>query len=255
MPILELVGVRKQFGELVAVDNMDLTIEEGELRGLIGPNGSGKTTLFNLISGFFPVTSGKVIWQGEDITDDKAHVIVGKGLARTFQLTTLYKDITVLKNVIIACHLHVGMGIFQQVLMTAKTRRKEKAIEEKALGLLEAMDIVHVKDEIAGDLPHGHQRSLGIAIALATEPKLLLLDEPVTGMNPTETEVMMEKIKKLRDRGITILIVEHDMKAVMSTCEKITAMNFGKKITEGTPEEVSSHEEVIKAYLGGGEYA
>lgn len=252
MNILELAGLRKQFGELVAVDDIELSIEEGEIRGLIGPNGSGKTTLFNLITGFIRPTRGKVIWQGHDITAQSPHAIAKKGLARTFQLTTLFKDMTALQNVVIACHLHTETGLSQQFLRTARTRNKERAIEEKAMGLLETMGLADVKDEIAGELPHGHQRALGIAIALATEPKLLLLDEPVTGMNPIETRETMDRIRMLRDHGITILLVEHDMKAVMTTCEKITVMNFGKKIAEGIPEEVSKHEEVIEAYLGKG---
>lgn len=252
MNILELVGLRKQFGELVAVDDIDLTIEEGEIRGLIGPNGSGKTTLFNLITGFIRPTRGRVIWHGYDITGHSPHAIAKKGLARTFQLTTLFKDMTALQNVVIACHLHTGIGLFQQFLRAVGTREKERAIEEKAVGLLETVGIADVKDEIAGELPHGHQRALEIAIALATESKLLLLDEPVTGMNPIETRDMMDKIKMLREQGITILLVEHDMRAVMTTCGKITVMNFGKKIAEGTPEEVSKHEEVIEAYLGRG---
>jgi len=252
MNILELAGLRKQFGELVAVDDIELSIEEGEIRGLIGPNGSGKTTLFNLITGFIRPTRGKVIWQGHDITAQSPHAIAKKGLARTFQLTTLFKDMTALQNVVIACHLHTETGLSQQFLRTARTRNKERAIEEKAMGLLETMGIADVKDEVAGELPHGHQRALGIAIALATEPKLLLLDEPVTGMNPIETRETMDRIRMLRDRGVTILLVEHDMRAVMTTCEKITVMNFGKKIAEGIPEEVSKHEEVIEAYLGKG---
>jgi branched-chain amino acid transport system ATP-binding protein len=252
MNVLELVGLRNQFGELVAVDDIDLSLEEGELRGLIGPNGSGKTTLFNLITGFIRPTKGKVIWQGHDITGQSPHVIARKGIARTFQLTTLLKDMTALQNVVMACHLHTETGLFEQFLRTAKTRKKEKVVEEKAIGLLETMGIADLKDEIAGELPHGYQRALGVAIALATKPKLLLLDEPVTGMNPVETRDMMDRIKMLRDSGITILLVEHDMRAVMGTCERITVMNFGKKIAEGTPEEVSKHEEVIEAYLGRG---
>jgi branched-chain amino acid transport system ATP-binding protein len=255
--MLKLVGLRKQFGELVAVNDIDLTVEEGEIRGLIGPNGSGKTTLFNLITGFIRPTRGKVIWHGRDITGQSPHAIVKKGIARTFQLTTLFKDMTALQNVVIACNLHAEIGLFQQFFRAVGIRklgirRKERAIEEKAVGLLETVGIADVKDEIAGELPHGHQRALGIAIALATESKLLLLDEPVTGMNPIETRDVMDKIKMLRERGITILLVEHDMRAVMTTCGKITVMNFGKKIAEGTPEELSKHKEVIEAYLGKG---
>lgn len=252
MNLIELLGLRKQFGELVAVDDVSLGIEEGEIRGLIGPNGSGKTTLFNLITGFIRPTGGKVIWQGHNITGQSPHAIARKGIARTFQLTTLLKEMTALKNVVMACHLHTNMGLFGQFLRTARTRNKEKAVEEKAMGLLEIMGIAGMKDEIAGELPHGYQRALGIAIALATEPKLLLLDEPVTGMNPVETKEMMDRLKMLRDKGVTIMIVEHDMRAVMGTCEKITVMNFGKKIAEGSPEEVTKNKDVIEAYLGGG---
>lgn len=250
MKILELVGLSKEFGELVAVNDIDLVIEEGEIRGLIGPNGSGKTTLFNLISGFIRPTKGKVIWQGHDITGKSPHTITKKGLARTFQLTTLLKERTALQNVVMACHLHTEMGLFEQFLRRGGAPEKEKKVERKAMAILEAMGIAHVQGEIAGELPHGYQRALGIAIALASDPKLLLLDEPVTGMNPVETRDMMERIKKLRDSGVTILLVEHDMKAVMGTCEKITAMNFGKKIGEGLPEEISKNKDVIEAYLG-----
>jgi len=250
MVILELQGLRKQFGELVAVDDVDMSIEEGEIRGLIGPNGSGKTTIFNCITGFLHPTGGKVIWKGEDITGKPPHVVAGKGLARTFQLTNLFRDMTALQNVVMACHLHTGVGLVGQYLMTRRTKQRDEEIEEKAITILETMGIGDVKDEIAGALPHGHQEALGVAMALATEPKILLLDEPVTGMNPSETKDMMERITRLRDSGVTILLVEHDMKAVMSTCEQITVMNFGKKICEGDPEGVCSHEEVIEAYLG-----
>jgi branched-chain amino acid transport system ATP-binding protein len=250
MAILELVGLRKQFGELVAVDDIDMTVEEGEIRGVIGPNGSGKTTLFNVISGFLNPTKGKVIWQGHDIGGQSANATAKKGLVRTFQLTTLFKDMTALENVVMASHLHTGTGLLQQYLRMPRTRRKEKNVEDNAVSILEAMGIADVKDLTAGQLPHGYQRALGIAIALAARPRLLLLDEPVSGMNPSEKADMMERVKKLRDGGITILLVEHDMKAVMSTCERIMVMSFGKKIAEGTPEVVSSNEEVIEAYLG-----
>jgi len=195
MSIIELVGLRKQFGELVAVDDIDLNVEEGEIRGLIGPNGSGKTTLFNLITGFIRPTKGNVIWQGHGITGQPPQIIAKKGLVRTFQLTTLLADMTVLQNVIMAYHLHTEIGLFSQFLKTARTRKREEEMEREAIGLLETMGIADTKDEIAKELPHGYQRALGIAIALATKPKLLLLDEPVTGMNPIETKEMMDRIK------------------------------------------------------------
>ena len=251
MSLLTLKGLRKQFGGLVAVNDLDLTVEEGEIRGLIGPNGSGKTTLFSLISGFLQPTRGKVIWRGKDITGKPAHSIVKEGLVRTFQLTTLLKDMTALENVVIGCHLHLGMGLFEQVFGSARKREKERAVVERASGLLKTMGIEAVADEPAGALPHGYQRVLNIAISLASKPKLLLLDEPTTGMNPVETQELMDKIKMLRDElGITMILVEHDMKAVMGNCERITVMDFGKKIAEGSPEEVCRNEHVIEAYLG-----
>ena len=251
MKILKLKSLKKQFGGLVAVNDIDLDLEEGELRGLIGPNGSGKTTLFNLISGFLQPTKGKVIWRGKDITGKPVHHIVKEGVVRTFQLTTLLKDMTALQNVIIGCHLHVEMGLFKQVFGGTGKREKEKALVERATGLLKTMGIESVMDELTGALPHGYQRILNIVIAMASEPKLLLLDEPTTGLNPVETQELMERIKMLRDeRGLTIILVEHDMKAIMGNCEKISVMDFGKKIAEGSPEDVSRNEEVIEAYLG-----
>jgi len=251
MSLLKLKGLKKEFGGLVAVNDIDLELEQGEIRGLIGPNGSGKTTLFNLISGFLTPTAGMVLWEGQNITGKPVHRIVKGGITRTFQLTKLLTNRTALENVIIGSHLHVGMGFFEQVFGAAAMNAKMGQIKEKALGLLELIGIENVRDETVGSLPHGYQRALNIAIALATEPKLLLLDEPTTGMNPVETDKLMEKIKMLRDeRGITIFLVEHDMKAVMNNCDKITVMSFGVKIAEGSPEEVSSNEEVIEAYLG-----
>lgn len=251
MSILKLKGLRKEFGGLVAVNDIDLELEKGEIRGLIGPNGSGKTTLFNLISGFLTPTRGKVIWEELDITGKPVHRIVKKGITRTFQLTRLLKNRTALENVVIGRHLHVGMGFFEQIFSAAALDEKINRIKEKASELLELIGIENIKDELVGSLPHGYQRALNIAIALATEPKLLLLDEPTTGMNPVETDKLMEKIKMLRDeQGITIFLVEHDMKAVMNNCDKITVMSFGEKIAEGSPEEVSRNEEVIEAYLG-----
>ena len=252
MSLLEVVNLSKHFGNLLAVDDISFTIEEGEKRGLSGPNGAGKTTLFSLISGFLQPTKGKILWKGEDLGGMLPNVVVKKGIGRTFQLTTLFKELTALQNVVIGCHLHTGTGLWQQFLRTGRTRKREKEIEEKAIGLLETLGIADVKDRFAGDLPHGHQRILGLAVALATEPKLLMLDEPVTGMNPTETATTMEVIGRLRDRGITIFLVEHDMKAVMSTCDKVTVMCFGKRIAEGCPEEVCNDEAVIEAYLGAG---
>lgn len=248
---LELKKLRKEFGGLVAVNDIDLRIEAGEIRGLIGPNGSGKTTLFNLISGFLPPTAGEIFWKGKDISGAPTYSIVKEGITRTFQLTKLLKDMTVLENVLVGCHLQVGTGLFRQVFSTSANIEKNSGIHKKAMDILELIGIDAVRNEIAGALPHGYQRALNIAIALATEPTLLLLDEVTTGMNPVETENMMNKIRMLRDeKNITILLVEHDMKTVMQNCDKISVMNFGAKIAEGTPEEVSNNDEVIEAYLG-----
>jgi branched-chain amino acid transport system ATP-binding protein len=248
---LQLRKLRKEFGGLVAVNDIDLDIEAGEIRGLIGPNGSGKTTLFNLISGFLAPTSGSVTWRGKNITGQPTYKIVSQGITRTFQLTKLIADMTALENLVIACYLHSELGFLERIFGTKVKGEAEDTIETKALDLLKLVGIEKVKDELAGALPHGFQRALNIAIALATEPKLLLLDEPATGMNPVETEKLMKLIKSLRDeKGITILLVEHDMKAVMANCDKLTVMSFGVKIAEGSPEEVSRNEEVIEAYLG-----
>jgi branched-chain amino acid transport system ATP-binding protein len=248
---LQLKKLRKEFGGLVAVNDIDLDIEAGEIRGLIGPNGSGKTTLFNLISGFIAPTSGSVTWRGKNITGQPTYKIVSQGITRTFQLTKLIADMTALENLVIACYLHSELGFLERIFGTKVKGEAEDTIETKALDLLKLVGIEKVKDELAGALPHGFQRALNIAIALATEPKLLLLDEPATGMNPVETEKLMKLIKSLRDeKGITILLVEHDMKAVMANCDKLTVMSFGVKIAEGSPEEVSRNEEVIEAYLG-----
>lgn len=251
MEELRLKKLRKEFGGLVAVNDIDLDIEAGEIRGLIGPNGSGKTTLFNLISGFLPPTSGSVTWRGKNITGLPTYKIVSHGITRTFQLTKLIADMTALENVVIASYLHSELGFMERIFGAKAKGENVDIIEKKALELLQLVGIERVKDELAGALPHGFQRALNIAIALATRPKLLLLDEPATGMNPVETEKLMKTIKSLRDeKGITILLVEHDMKAVMANCDKLTVMSFGVKIAEGSPEEVSRNEEVIEAYLG-----
>jgi len=252
MAMLELVELRKQFGELVAVNDINLSIEKGELRGLIGPNGSGKTTLFSLITGFMRPTKGEVLWEGHDITQKPPHSRAEIGIVRTFQITTLFKEMTALQNVIMAYHLHTEMGLLKQFFGTRATRERERFLEQKALGVLETLGIADVRGEIVKNLPHGHQEALALAIAMATEPKLLLLDEPVTGMNHVETRDMMKRIRMLNEQGITILLVEHDMRAVMGICRKLTVVNFGQRIAEGSPEEIMNNKDVVEAYLGVG---
>ena len=255
MALLELRGVTKRFGGLVAVDNVDLDIKEGEIRAVIGPNGAGKTTLFNLITGNYPVTEGRIKYNGKDITGLSPHEIASLGLVRTFQQTALFNEFTLLQNVEVACHLHAKVTLFGTVAHTPATQQTQRQAEKKALEILKFMGLTGLKDELAINLPHGHQRLLGVAIGLAAEPKLLLLDEPVTGMNPSEKQDMVEKIKHIRDQGMTIVIVEHDMKTVMGLCEKISVLDFGKKIAEGLPEEILRNQQVIEAYLGAGETA
>jgi len=253
MALLEVKGLSKYFGGLAAISDLDLTINEGEIRGIIGPNGAGKTTLFNVISGVYQPTEGSVIFQGSDISGLPPDKIAERGIVRTFQRAALFQDLTVLKNVTVARHLHGREGVFGAMFGTA--RQIEKENEEKALEIVEFMGLGDLKDELAMNLPHGHQRALGVAIALAAEPKVLMLDEPVTGMNPTEKQHMLQLIKKVRDQGITVLLVEHDMRTVMGLCTYISVLDFGKKLAEGLPEEIQANKAVIEAYLGGEEIA
>ena len=259
MAMLEVQGVSKDFGGLAALSNLYLDVDEGEIRGVIGPNGAGKTTLFNVISGVDTPSSGSITFEGKRLFHEGPRVrqaralkpsqIAELGVVRTFQRTALFHDFTVLENVSIARHLHAKEGIVAAVFGTA--RRIEKENLERALEIVEFIGLGRLKDELASNLPHGHQRALGVAIALAAEPRMLMLDEPVTGMNPTETQHTTELIRKVRDQwGVTILLVEHDMRTVMGLCEKITVLNFGEKLTEGSPKEITENKDVIEAYLG-----
>jgi branched-chain amino acid transport system ATP-binding protein len=247
--ILEVKGVSKYFGGLAALSNINLTIQEGEIRGIIGPNGAGKTTLFNVVSGVYRPTSGQIFYMDGKRMDGLAtSKIAEMGLVRTFQRTALYHDFTVLKNVTVARHLHAKENIFGVFAGTVKKMEAEHI--KKAQEIVKFMGLEHLKDELAENLPHGHQRVLGVAIALASEPKVLLLDEPLTGMTPTEKTDMIDLIKKVHQQGITILIVEHDMKSVMELCGYISVLDFGELLVEGTPDEVQNDESVINAYLG-----
>jgi len=253
--MLEIEGLTKYFGGLAAVSGLDMSVNSGDIIGLIGPNGAGKTTVFNLITGFLHPTKGRVIFEGKDVTAKKPHSIADKGMVRTFQATNIFPDFTVLENIVLACHLKPKVGFWETVLHTRSSRRKEEDILSRAQTILELVGMEAMADIAAGTLAHGHKRMLGVAIALAAEPKLLLLDEPSSGMNAEEVSETMRVINRLWQSGITILLIEHNMRAAMSLCQRIVVLNFGKKIAEGSPEEIKGNNDVIQAYLGASEHA
>jgi branched-chain amino acid transport system ATP-binding protein len=252
--MLEIKQLTKHFGGLAAVDGLDMNVNRGEIVGLIGPNGAGKTTVFNLITGFHKPTKGQVTFEQVSITAQTTHSIAEKGIVRTFQETALLSDLTVLQNVSVARHLHPRTGFWEALFNAPSYRKKEKYIFDRVIETLQFLGLDTIKDELTQNLPHGHQRLLGIAIALSANPKLLLLDEPLSGMNASEVTEAMAFINKIRSTGTTILLVEHNMKAVMEVCDRVIVLNFGRKIAEGTPEEVKENREVIEAYLGVGEH-
>jgi branched-chain amino acid transport system ATP-binding protein len=247
--LLETRGLTRLFGGLAAVNNVDLTVDKGEIVGLIGPNGAGKTTCFNLLSGFLRPTRGSIVFDGENIAGLKPHQIAGRGLVRTFQLTTLFQEMTTLENVLLGLHLHSGTSAGGALLSRRSFPPDEIA---RSREVLDFTGLAAHADQLTRNLPHGHQRVLGIAMALAAQPRLLLLDEPVTGMNLDESGRVMDLVKTIRSRGTTILLVEHNMRAVMGTCERVVVLNFGQKLAEGTPAQVSTSPAVIQAYLGTG---
>lgn len=248
MALLDVKGITKRFGGLVALNDISFSVEEGELRGLIGPNGAGKSVMFKIIAGFYRSNQGQIVYQGEDITSQGASAVAERGLVRTFQETTLFQEFTVYENILVGCHLHARSNLFTALFRTDKDRQKEAA--SKTSEVLEFMGLTDRKDQLALNLPLGSQRALAVAIALAAEPKLLLLDEPFAGMNPEETFQMMDLVRKVQESGVTIILVEHDMKAVMGLCEKLMVLNFGQLLATGSPKEIRSNNRVIEAYLG-----
>ena len=250
--ILETRALTKRFGGLLAVNSFDLSVEQGEILGLIGPNGAGKSTVFALISGFLPATSGQVIFQGKEITNHVPFRIARAGIARAFQQSLTFEGMTVLDNVLVGFHKRHQASLLSSVVRSGRARAEERELEAEAMEILEFMGIAALRDEQPQALPHGHQKALGVAIALASDPKLLLLDEPATGMNPSESDKMIDHIRNVRERGTTVIVVEHDMRVVRSVCDRLVCMNFGQKLCEGSPDFVTSHPEVCEAYLGKG---
>jgi len=255
MPILTVNKLSKSFGGLMAVSNVSMELEQGELVGLIGPNGAGKTTVFNLLTGIYPPTSGYITLyrnnKKEEIQGLKPYTICKKGIARTFQNIRLFKDLTVLDNVRIAMNKNASYGLISSFFHTKSYGIQEKEVLEKSIELLRILKLDHKKDELAKNLPYGEQRQLEIIRALATNPCILLLDEPAAGMNPAETAQLTEMIEWIRKNfNLTILLIEHDMSLVMKICERIYVLDYGMVIAEGTPSEIKSNKRVIEAYLG-----
>lgn len=249
-PLLELSNVTRRFGGLTAVSAVDLTVREGQIKAVIGPNGAGKTTLFNLIGCVLPVSEGSITFKGCDLAGCAPHTVAARGISRTFQTAAIFHNMSVLENVMVGRHTRTRGGLLGVALKTPGVRREERAIREDSLNWLRFMGVDSRFDSLPGELPFATHRKVEIARALACEPKLLLLDEPAAGLDIRETEELAGSIAKIRDAGVTVLLIEHDMSLVMDISDEICVLNYGAKIAEGTPREVQRNEAVIAAYLG-----